>query len=509
MIVLEVSGVRKCFGGVVALADGNLSCSMGRITGLLGANGSGKSTISKIITGIYSADSGEIKYDGKPVKYKNPIDAKKDGIAMVFQNLSLIPDLTVWQNIVLGAEQKKGFGLDNKSAKKISEEIINKLQPGLDINKKINQLNPGEMQIVEIAKAISANPRLLILDEPTAALEQAQVTNLFQYMRQLAAQGVSMVFTSHRMWEVMEICDDVIIFRNGENVASIDFQKEGKDAERIISYITGDSESNVCETQKGAPGRETVLTVNKMNYGKKLKEISFELKKGEILGIGGLAGQGQNELMLALAGAYPDMKCETEIQGKKIKLNKPANAVRNSILLVPGDRQREGLFLKDSLYRNVIFPKLALKHQPVFTPGKKYRAECDEIVESLSIKTHSIDSPVGTLSGGNQQKVVVGKWLPFDISILLLADPAKGVDVGAKRDLYQYIVDLVRKDNISVILYASDSEELVQYCDRVLIMYEGQIVDTLEGSDINEDSIVSSSMRVMRTRKENQDEQHN
>ena len=498
-MILEVKGIRKCFGGVVALADGNLVCRRGKITGLLGANGSGKSTISKIITGVYCADCGEIKYSGQTVNYKNPNEARRDGIAMVFQNLSLVPDLTVWQNIVLGAEQKKGMGLDNKSAKELSEKIISKLHPGLDINKKVNQLNPGEMQIVEIAKAISAEPKLLILDEPTAALEQAQVKNLFAYMRELAAQGVSMIFTSHRMWEVMEICDDVIIFRNGENVATIDFEKEGKDAEKIISYITGESKNVACEIANREINGETVLSIKNMSYGKFLKDISFELKKGEVLGIGGLAGQGQNELMLALAGAYPDMKCEAEINGKKIKLTKPVNAVRNSILLVPGDRQLEGLFLKDSVYTNIIYPKLALKRQPVFTPSKKYRAECGQIVKTLSVKTHNIDTAVGTLSGGNQQKVVVGKWLTFDINVLLLADPAKGVDIGAKRDLYQYILDMVKEKNTSVILYASDSEELIQYCDRVLIMYEGQIVETLEGCNINEDEIVSASMRVTKT----------
>lgn len=498
-MILEVTGIKKCFGGVVALSDGNLVCRTGRITGLLGANGSGKSTISKIITGVYCADCGEVKYGGKTVNYKNPNEARQDGIAMVFQNLSLIPDLTVWQNIVLGAEQKKGLGLDNKEAKKASEEIINKLYPGLDINKKVYQLNPGEMQIVEIAKAISAKPNLLILDEPTAALEQAQVKRLFMYMRELASLGVSMIFTSHRMWEVMEICDDVIIFRNGENVASIDFGKEGKDAEKIIDYITGDSKKVDYKKVNKEISGETVLSIKEMNYGKLLKNISFELKKGEVLGIGGLAGQGQNELMLALAGAYSNIKCEAEILGKKVKLTKPVNAVRNNILLVPGDRQLEGLFLKDSLYTNIIFPKLAIKRQPVFTPSKKYRMECDNIVKSLSVKTHNIDTPVGNLSGGNQQKVVVGKWLTFDINVLLLADPAKGVDIGAKRDLYQYIVDMVKEKNTSVILYASDSEELIQYCDRVLIMYEGQIVDSLEGDRINEDDIVSASMCINRT----------
>jgi ribose transport system ATP-binding protein len=499
-MVLEVTGIRKCFGGVVALSNGNLVCRKGKITGLLGANGSGKSTISKIITGVYSADAGEIKYNSEPVRYRNPNEARKDGIAMVFQNLSLVADLTVWQNIVLGVEEKKRLFLNNKSAKELSKGIIDKLHPGLDINKKVFELNPGEMQIVEIAKAISSQPKLLILDEPTAALEQAQVKSLFSYMQTLADQGVAMIFTSHRIWEVMEICDDVIIFRNGENVANIDFAKEGKDADRIIGYITGDTKKVRYEKNSNKATGETVLSIKGMNYGKFLKDVSFELKKGEILGIGGLAGQGQHELMLALAGNYSDVRCNAEINGKKIKLTKPVNVIRNSMLLVPGDRQLEGLFLKDSLYTNVIYPKLGLKGQPLFTPTRKYRTECEWIVETLSIKAHDIDTTVGTLSGGNQQKVVVGKWLPFDINVLLLADPAKGVDVGAKGDLYQYIINQVREQKTSVILYASDNEELIQYCDRILIMYEGQIVDTLEGDGISEDAVIAASMRVNRTR---------
>ncbi|MDI3542744.1 MAG: ribose transport system ATP-binding protein [Candidatus Atribacteria bacterium] len=495
MVVLEAIGIKKHFGGVIALSNANLRCYQGRITGLLGANGSGKSTMSKIICGIYQADGGEIKYKGKVVKYRSPSEARKDGIAMVFQNLSLVADLTVWQNIVLGAEESNGMFLDDDSAKELSQKILAQLLPDLDINKKVSQLNPGEMQIVEIAKAVSRNPQLLILDEPTAALEQAQVRNLFSYMRTLAKEGVAMIFTSHRLWEVMEICDDVTIFRNGENVASIDFEKEGKDPDKIIGYITGDVQKKRVEGKRERIVGETVLSVKSLNYGRSLKNVSFDLKQGEILGIGGLAGQGQIELMHALAGAFHNVRCDVELRGKKIKLNRPLNAIKEGVVFVPGDKQLEGLFLKHSVLFNIIFPKTSLPH-PLFIPYEEYRKECEEIVDVLSIKAPTVDVPVETLSGGNQQKVVVGKWLPFDINVLLLADPAKGIDIGAKRDLYQYIVERVQKNNMSVILYASDSEELIEYCDRVLIMYEGQIVANLEGEDINEDTIIACSMRV-------------
>ena len=496
MAVLEAKGIQKRFGSVIALQNGSLKCEKGKITGLLGMNGSGKSTVSKIITGVYNADAGEIIFNGKKVSYKNPIDAKKDGIAMVYQNLSIVPDLTVWQNIVLGTEKRKRFFLDNEVAKVTSQQIVEKLYPGLDINKKIHQLNPNEMQVVEIAKAIYGDPQLLILDEATAALELEQVQNLFKYMRELAEKGVSMIFTSHRTWEVMEICDDVVVFRNGENVGEFDFNKDGKDVDKIINAITGEANTYNVRKQYEEIDDEYALEINGLNYGKYLKNIDFKLRKGEVLGIGGLASQGQVELMLALAGNYGYIKGSATLNGKNIKLSCPSSPLRNGMLLVPGDRQLQGLFLQKTVYENIASAKLGLKKQPLFTPKKKYRSEAEEIVETLSIKTKDIDTPVNTLSGGNQQKVVVGKWLPFDISVLLLSDPAKGVDVAAKHDLYAFIMRLVKEKQMSVVLYASDSEELVSYCDRLMIMYEGEVVSILSKEEITEENITAVSMRV-------------
>ncbi len=496
MKVLEAVGIRKHFGGVVALSNGNLLCEAGRITGLLGANGSGKSTMSKIIAGVYGADAGELRYQGRTVRHRSPSEARRHGIAMVYQNLSLVADLPVWQNIVLGGEKARGPFLNDEQAKDRAKEIVDQLLPGLDIRRMVYELNPGQMQIVEVAKAISAAPRLLILDEPTAALEQAQVRSLFRYMRALAERGAALVFTSHRLWEVMEICDQVTIFRNGENVASIDFARDGKDPQKIVNAITGEALRTAPVRGRGGAGGEVVFAVRDLNLGTTLKNLSFELRRGEILGIGGLAGQGQHELMLALAGGYAGLECRAELAGRRIRLNRPAQAIRNRVLLVPGDRQLEGLFLNHSLFTNMVFPKLGLPHQPLFTPQRKYRRECAQAIEVLSIKTPGLETPVSALSGGNQQKVVVGKWLSFQANVLLLADPAKGVDVGAKRDLYDYIVRQVREQSVSVILYASDNEELIQYCDRLLIMYEGQIVASLEGGEITDEAIVGTSMRV-------------
>lgn len=496
MSILEAKNIVKRFGGVTALSNGNITCREGKITGLLGTNGSGKSTISKIITGVYLPDGGTITYQGKEVAFRDPIEAKRAGIVMAFQNLSLIPDLTVWQNVVLSFEQRKGVFLDNQAAREKTRELIDQFVPGFDIERKVIQLNSSEKQIIEIIKAISEEPRLLILDEPTAALEQAQVKALFWYMKKLASEGVAIIFTSHRMGEIMEICDDIVVFNNGKNTGSIDFEKDGKNQDEIIGLITGDIEVTSEKHKNEDISEETKFEVKDLQYQEILKHINLSVKKGEVLGVGGLQGQGQVELMLALAGNYKKIKGQAILDGKEISLKSPKTTIREGIVFVPGDRQTEGLMMQDSVYQNMIMPKLAMKKQPLFTPVKKYQKEAEEVVKILSIKTDTIDQKVNNLSGGNQQKVVVGKWIPFDINVLLLSDPAKGVDIGAKQDLYDFVLKLAKEKGISVILYASDNEELVDYCNRVMVMYEGSIIKELSGDDITNANITKASLNL-------------
>ncbi len=494
-VILEAKNIVKEFNGVPALSDGNLICRSGKITGLLGANGSGKSTISKCITGVYHKNGGTITYLGQKVNFKNPMDAKKAGIAMAFQNLSLLPDLTVWQNIVMGFERQKGFFLDNAQAKETAKKILDDFVPGFDFNRKVFELSPSEMQIVEVAKAISQEPKMLILDEPTAALEQSQVETLFKYMRMLAKRGVGMVFTSHRMWEVMDICDDIIVFKNGEVVGNLDFDNDEKDADVIIQMITGEKKI-VSEKRiyKDIPDERTI-DIQNMNYKGKLKNISLHIKKGEVLGIGGLSGQGQEELLLAIAGDYKDIKSKITVNGEQVVLNAPHKAIERGIMLIPGDRQKEGLMMQNSIYENHILPKAALKGEPFVLPQKKYKEECLEAKKILSTKSDGIDCPVSSLSGGNAQKVVMGKWLHVNASLIILSDPAKGVDVGAKKDMYDIVQDIVDKKNVSALLYASDNEELIDNCDRVLVMHEGEIVGELVGDEITDEAIIELSMK--------------
>lgn len=495
MYILETRSIKKSFGGVKALVDGTFTCNQGEIVGLLGANGSGKTTFSKIVMGLLHLDEGEILVNGEKVQFRSPMDAMRKGIVMVHQQLSLIPDLTVWENINIGHEPKTGAGfLDDDAARKKAAEVIERLCPGLPLDRKVKTLLPAEQQLVEIAKALSKGGLLLILDEPTAALEQTQVNRLFEILRELKKQGTTIIFISHRLGEVLEICDHVVVFRNGANVGTVHFQRDGKDEDRIVALITGKEDQ---EKQNGNGQRarfdEVRLQVRHLSAGL-LKDISFDLHKGEILGVGGLQGQGQEELLLLLSGMIHAHRGELHVDGRPVKFHHPADAIRNGVVLVPGDRQKEGLFLNHSLFMNMIYARFGLKGEWAI-PFPKYRQEVNRVVNALSIQTETIETEMQNLSGGNQQKVVVGKWLPLQPNILLLSDPAKGVDVQAKKELYDLVRDLASRGT-SVVLYASDNEELVEHCDRILVLFEGQVVEELQGEKISEDNLVAASLRA-------------
>lgn len=495
MNLLEAKQIKKSFGGVKALVDGNIRCKKGEIVGLLGANGSGKTTLSNIIMGLLDADSGTILFNEEPVNFRNPREAMQKGIFMIHQQLSLIPDLTVWENINIGQEPKTRTGfIDNEASRHKAEAVIKKLSPGISPEQPVRSLSPAEQQLVEVAKALSHNCQLLILDEPTSALEQTQVNRLFGILRELRDSGTSMIFISHRLSEVFEICDYVVVFRNGANVGTVNFEKDGKDEGRIVALMTGSEElGEATDNGRRTEFNEVLLQVSGLSVGK-LDDIDFTVRKGEILGIGGLQGQGQEELLLVLSGLISPDFGEVRIENELVHLRHPSNAIRKGIILVPGDRQKEGLFLNHSVFTNMIYARFGLKGNLVI-PFKRYREEVSRVVSALSIKTESIDTDLQKLSGGNQQKVVFGKWLPLNPKVLLLSDPAKGVDVQAKKELYDVVNDLANQGN-AVILYASDNEELIHHCDRVFVMFEGRIVEELSGVDITEENLISASLRA-------------
>ncbi len=498
--LLEAKNIKKSFNGVPALIDGNLTCKSGKILGLLGANGSGKSTINKCIVGVYKKNSGEILLEGKAVNFNNPMEAKKAGIAMAFQNLSLLPDLTVWQNIVIGFEKKKGIFLDDRDAQEIAKKLLSRFFEDFDIDRLVSELNPSEKQIVEIVKAVSVNPKVLILDEPTAALEQSQVKILFKMMREFVSKGNAIIFTSHRMWEVMEICDEVVIFKNGINTGYVDFDVDGKNETYIIEKISGKTgiedvpDRAEHRIYKKFDGEDRLLEVKHLSYKNVVNDVSLEIHKGEIVGIGGLSGQGQEELLLSIAGNYKDIEGEVWLKSKKQKFILPADAIEQGVVLVPGDRQTQGLMMDKSIYENSILPRVSLRKEPFIIPNKIYRQDCIDNQTTLSTKYENIEECVSNLSGGNAQKVVLGKWLSLDLSILILSDPAKGVDVGAKEDMYSFINKVAAEKELGVLLYATDNEELINNCNRVYVMHEGKIVGELRGEEITDANIIKLSM---------------
>lgn len=378
----------------------------------------------------------------------------------------------------------------------MAKYYLDKLCPWIDMDREVRNLLASEQQLVEIAKALTREPEFLILDEPSSALEREEVENLFKLMHDLKSRGVSIVFISHRMHEVEEICDYVVVLRNGSTAGTVDLSdKENVNYDEIVSLITG---QRVVEANKRLSSSRdlggVVLKAEGISDGGKVVDVSLEIKEGEIVGLAGLQGQGQEELMLTLAGFNPLKKGQLQLNGKPLNLKNPRIAISNGVPLVPGDRQAEGLFMGLSVLHNVSFPKSNMKGEPWFLPWKKLNKLSSKLIQDLSLKTDSLSNPVSSLSGGNAQKAVVAKWLPINPKLLLLSDPAKGIDVQAKADLYQLVSDIAEQGK-SIFLYASDLNELLHICDRILIMYEGKIVDQLENTNLDEETLMSNCIQ--------------
>ena len=490
--IVEARNVVKRFGGVLALDKAEFLCPAGKIVGLLGENGSGKSTLSRILTGNISPTEGEIYYKGELVRFHSPREAEDAGMTMIYQNFSLVPDLTVWQNIYLGKEPlKKNRSMDDARTKALVRHYLEQLCPWVDINMEIRKLMPADKQLVEIAKALAGEPEFLILDEPTSALEKEQVTTLFGLMKDLKSKGVSMVFISHRMHEVEEICDHVVVLRNGQTAGTVDLSdKNNVDYDEIVRLITGKrlTRGNGNDRANRSIG-EIICQVEGLSMAPKLNDVTLNIRRGEIVGLAGLQGQGQTELMLALAGYSRTDAGRVVINGQPVRLKHPKHAIGNGIALVPGDRVVQGLFMLHSVLHNLTFPLNARKGSPWILPTKDLQDLSRQLVQDLSLKTESLKTPVALLSGGNAQKVVVAKWLPLKPRLLLLSDPAKGVDVQAKADLYD-LVTQIAQEGTSVFVYASDLNELIQACDRILVMYEGRIVEDLLNKNIDEEFLM-------------------
>jgi ribose transport system ATP-binding protein len=492
---LSAQNVVKRYGGVLALADGNLEVNSGEVVALIGANGSGKSTMSKVINGVVVLDGGQLLLDGNPVQFSSPQAARAMGISTVFQELSLIPQMTVADNIWLTREPLGRAGMVNrKQVNARTEELLalfsgtfkTDLKPDLPVS----ELPPDEKQIVEILKAVSVDPRMLILDEATASLDSRQVQRLFELVKKWKADGKAIVFISHRMEEIFQIADRYSVLRNGKTVGSGKI-KEVSEKDLIRLMIDKDSVFSYARKSDQKEAKPVRLDIQNL-HTRVLREISFNVKEGELVGIGGLQGQGQRDLLLSLFGAVP-FSGDVKYQGKPVHFRHPRQAMKQGFALVPGDRAREGLLYIRSILENLQLPSWSQYGFPLKIGKAKKDAE--KTGSRLNLKRASLNEPVSSLSGGNAQKVVIGKWLKRQPGLLLLDDPTKGVDVGTKAEFYALLNQLCEEGK-TILFYSSDDEELVGLCDRVLVLHDGRIKTELVGSALTKEHLIAASLGV-------------
>jgi ribose transport system ATP-binding protein len=495
---LSAQHIVKHYGGVVALSDGNLDIHAREVVALIGANGSGKSTMSKIINGVVVLDGGQLLLDGKPLHLSSPQAAKNMGIATVFQELSLIPQMTVAENIWLTREPLNALSMvDRRTVRARTEELLTLFEgtfkTGLYPDAPVASLPPDEKQIIEILKAISFDPWMIILDEATASLDSRQVQRLFELVKRWKEQGKAIVFVSHRMEEIFRIADKFSVLRNGKTVGAGNIKDVNEnqlvklmiEKESVLGFLRGESKTEGKGTQEISLEVENLAT----EY---LRGISFKARKGELVGIGGLRGQGQRDLLLALFGDIP-YAGRIELFGKETSFKHPREAMKNGLALVPGDRAKEGLLYIRSILENLLLPSW----RQYGTPLKIGKAKNDatQAGTSLNLKMAGLQEPVSSLSGGNAQKVVIGKWLMRRPQVLLLDDPTRGVDVGTKAEFYALLTQLCNEGR-TILFYSSDDEELVGLCDRVLVIHDGIIRTILSGKTLTKENLISASLGV-------------
>ncbi|GMQ60416.1 sugar ABC transporter ATP-binding protein [Vallitalea sediminicola] len=487
LVLME--GIDKSFPGVKALDNCRFQLLKGEIHALIGENGAGKSTLMKILTGVYKKDAGRIFYKGEEINITNPRMARDLGISIIHQELNLMPDLTVAQNIFIGKEPKKCLNLflDNKEINDKAVELLNQMNLNISPEEKVENLSVAKQQMVEIAKALSYNSDVLIMDEPTAALTELEIEELFSIIKELKEKGVGIVYISHRMEELKQICDRVTVMRDG---SYIDTKKMDEvTIDKIINMMVG-RELYVSASEEITHSDEVVLEVNNLNLGNKVKNVSFQVKKGEILGFAGLMGAGRTEVARAIFGADKKDSGEIILNNKKINIKSPKDAVRNGIGYLSEDRKRYGIVLGVDIETNIVMANFNEYTNPLgFVKTNKTSESANERVKELAIKTPSISQEVKNLSGGNQQKVVIGKWLTRDCDVLIFDEPTRGIDIGAKGEIYKLLNELASRGK-SIIMISSELPEILRMSHRVIVMCEGRITGELNNEEATQEKIM-------------------
>jgi ribose transport system ATP-binding protein len=490
-VLVLMEGIEKTFPGVHALSQCKFELLSGEVHALVGENGAGKSTLMKVLAGVYKKDTGSIRYKGQEVDIPNPRAALDLGISMIHQELNLMPHLTVAQNIFIGREprQKVRLLLDDKAINDNAQQLFNSMHMKLDPRAKVADLTVAKQQMVEIAKALSFNSHVLIMDEPTAALTDTEIEELFNIIRRLRDNGVGIVHISHRLEELKLISDRVTVMRDGRYIDTVKTQDASID--QIISMMVGRIIYEAKPELPEKPSDEVVLEVKNLKRGNVIKDVSFSLKKGEILGFSGLVGAGRTEVARAIFGADPLDSGEIYVQNKRVHIKGPSDSVKYGIGYLSEDRKRYGLTLSLDVETNVV---LAAFNKFIGFLGwvnfPKIRTTTEHFVKMLSIRTPSLQQKVKNLSGGNQQKLVIGKWLTADTNILIFDEPTRGIDVGAKSEIYKLLNDLARQGK-SIIMISSELPEILRMSHRIIVMCEGRITGELNSKDATQEKIMT------------------
>lgn len=487
-VILTMKGIDKSFPGVHALDHVDLEIRKGEVLALMGENGAGKSTLMKVLTGIYKKDEGTITYEGKEIEFENPSAAQDAGVVIVHQELNMLSHLTVAQNIFIGREIMKGKLIDDEKMNEEAKKLFDKLNINIDPKEIMGNLTVGKQQMCEIAKAISHDAKVIIFDEPSAALTEAEIEELFKIIRDLRDKQLGIVYISHRMDEIKVITDRVTVMRDGTYVGTLITKDCTKDD--IINMMVGRVIYEDPKTQSNVPkDAPVVLKVENLNAGRMVRDVSFELRKGEILGFSGLMGAGRTETARALFGADPKDSGDIYINGKKVNINSPQDAVKAGIGYLSEDRKRFGIVVAKSVAENTTMATMEKFMRGLFINKKKENDVSWEHVKALKTKTPTVETEVVNLSGGNQQKVVIAKWLTRDCDILIFDEPTRGIDVGAKSEIYTLMNELVAQGK-SIIMISSEMTEVLRMSDRVVVMCEGRKTGELDISEATQESIM-------------------
>lgn len=482
-------GIVKEFSGVRVLDGVSFQLSRGSVHALMGENGAGKSTLMKILCGIYPATEGEIFMDGKATEIHSPIDAKRLGIAMIHQELSAFHELTVAANMFMNREYKRFGLLDEARMNRAAAEILADLNINIDPRVKMRSLSVAEMQLVEIAKAVSTDAEIIIMDEPTSALTEAEVANLYDTVRDLKSRGKAIVYISHKIEEIFAIADEITVLRDGEfvshdNIAAFDHDK-------LISLMVGRTLDQQFHKTKHDFGK-VLLRVENLSRSGEFKDVSFEVHAGEVLGFAGLIGAGRTEVVETVFGLQRADGGEIYVEGERVSIRSPGDAIRYGLALVSEDRKNVGLNLVGSVKENITMANLEKYCKfGVISSGSEKRA-CDELIEMLSVKTHSRDTLVNALSGGNQQKVILARWMSTRPKILILDEPTKGIDVGAKAEIYR-LIDEFAAEGGCVIMVSSEMPEILGMSDRIAVMHEGDLVAVFDRGEATQEKLLTAA----------------